>query len=387
MIKRLWSIARLDLILWRRTPFAIAAAVIPPIGMAMVLVTLSLAVLQQPVALVVDGKGPNAQKMQRIIQTDSDAYFLTITDAKIAQRMLDTQEVAAVITIPSDFDEKVAKGEAEVGYVLNNVDIDFSDDIRRSVDRSVAQFDAPQLKLDAEEEEEGPAGSVNPEADNQYLPNPYRVDVYKRDLRQTNVEWFSYQTVSAFILLILNVGLMGTALLSAQDIERKTSLYLVVSPTPSWQLMAGRILGGLIAVMIALLPALILAAYFKVISPPLTHWPALAAIFTTTALAASGLGALLGALFKGSRLIAMAASVVSTYLFLLGGGFTTIAFVPQWVRNLSAFVPTRYAIDGMRQALFYNNLDGVVLDLIILSSTAILTIALGSFAVRKSQLV
>lgn len=387
MIKRLWSIARLDLILWRRTPFAIAAAVIPPIGMAMVLVTLSLAVLQQPVALVVDGKGPNAQKMQRIIQSDSDAYFLTITGANTAQRMLDTQEVAAVITIPSDFDEKVAKGEAEVGYVLNNVDIDFSDDIRRSVDRSVAQFDAPQLKLDAEDAEERPVGSVNLGVENQFLPNPYRVDVYKRDLRQTNVEWFSYQTVSAFILLILNVGLMGTALLSAQDIERKTSLYLVVSPTPSWQLMAGRILGGLIAVMIALLPALILAAYFKVISPPLAHWPALAAIFTTTALAASGLGALLGALFKGSRLIAMAASVVSTYLFLLGGGFTTIAFVPQWVRNLSAFVPTRYAIDGMRQALFYNNLDGVVLDLVILSSTAILTIALGSFAVRKSQSV
>ena len=125
----------------------------------------------------------------------------------MAQRLLDAQEVAAVITIPSDFDEKVAKGEAEVGYVLNNVDIDFSDDIRRSVDRSVAQFDAPQLKLDAEEEEEGPAGSVNPEADNQYLPNPYRVDVYKRDLRQTNVEWFSYQTVSAFILFILNIFL------------------------------------------------------------------------------------------------------------------------------------------------------------------------------------
>ena len=65
MIKRLWSIARLDLILWRRTPFAIAAAVIPPIGMAMVLVTLSLAVLQHPVALVVDGKRTHTPKKKR----------------------------------------------------------------------------------------------------------------------------------------------------------------------------------------------------------------------------------------------------------------------------------------------------------------------------------
>lgn len=44
----------------------------------------------------------------------------------------------------------------------------------------------------------------------------------------------------------------------------------------------------------------------------------------------------------------MAASVICTYLFFLGGGFTTIQFLPTWLRRTTTLVPTRYAIDGLR---------------------------------------
>jgi len=99
--------------------------------------------------------------MQDIIQRDTDAYFLTLTDAKNAKRLLDNQEVAAVITIPKDFDEKLNSHQSNVILTLNNVDIDFADDIRRSVDRSVAHFDAPILSpgdyLEDEARENDPA--------------------------------------------------------------------------------------------------------------------------------------------------------------------------------------------------------------------------------------
>ncbi|MFX6048641.1 ABC transporter permease, partial [Acinetobacter baumannii] len=80
-------------------------------------------------------------------------------------------------------------------------------------------------------------------------------------------------------------------------------------------------------------------------------------MFAATAFFASGLGAIIGAVMSGARTIALASCVVATYLFFLGGGFTTIAFLPDWLRTLSTFAPTRYAIDGMRQALFYTSLD------------------------------
>jgi hypothetical protein len=70
--------------------------------------------------------------------------------------------------------------------------------------------------------------------------------------------------------------------------------------------------------------------------------------------------------FKRSRLVALAAVLASTYPFFLGGGFTTIAFLPAWLRDVSKVVPTRYAIDGIRQALFYPDLQDFGHDMAVL---------------------
>ena len=45
--------------------------------------------------------------------------------------------IAAIIVVPSNFDAALASGDAPLDLYLNNVDIDLSDDIRRSVTRSV----------------------------------------------------------------------------------------------------------------------------------------------------------------------------------------------------------------------------------------------------------
>lgn len=379
----MWTIAKHDLLMWRRMPLAIACALIPPIGMTLILVSLSLAVIKQPVALVVEGHGLHSQHMQQIIESDTDSYVnydfskkLQATDAKTAQRLLENQQIAAIIKIPSDFDQNVQKSVGKVHLILNNVDIDFADDIRRSVDRSVAHFDAPILSPhDAEE------AHKEFELDKS---NPYRILIDEHDLRETNVEWLHYQVIPALVLLVLSVGLMGTALLCAQDIERKTARYLLLYPQHTWILVGGRLLGGVVASLIALVPAVSLCVYFGIITPPLNHWPALVAIFVGTAICASSLGAIVGALLSGSRTIAMASSVVATYMFFLGGGFTTIVFLPAWLQTVSSFIPMRYAIDGMRQALFYSTLNGVTKDISVLYLTAMLCTILGSITVRRS---
>jgi len=96
---------------------------------------------------------------------------------------------------------------------LNNVDSDFSDDIRRTVDRSVAEFDAPPL---------GFLGEQNGAAQGLLLPNVYRVAVAQHNLRHTTVDFLHYNLVPVLVLLVLNVGMLGTALLVAHDIERGT---------------------------------------------------------------------------------------------------------------------------------------------------------------------
>lgn len=372
-IRGMWSLACLDLLLWRRMPLAIVSALIPPLGMAIMLVVLSFTVTQQPVALVNQSQGPYAKQMAELIEADTDAYFLSETNMEEAQRLLRDQEIAAIVVIPPDFNQKARTHTAQVQLILNNVDIDFADDIRRSIDRSVAMFDAPQLALEDE-----PGSSDEPG------PNPYLVTVNEHDLRQTDVDFLRYQVLPVLVLLVLSTGLMGTALLCARDRQQGITRYLALVPGSAWGLVAGRLLGGLLAALIVLVPSLALCLLTGVIAPPLAHWPALLALFVATALAAAGLGAIIGTVLRGTGIIALASSVLAIYLFFLGGGFTTIAFLPQWLRTLSALNPMRYAIDGMRQALFYPDLIGVSTDLMALAGTALAALLIGSVMVRRS---
>jgi ABC-type multidrug transport system permease subunit len=177
---------------------------------------------------------------------------------------------------------------------------------------------------------------------------------------------------------------MGTALLGARDVERRTARHLVLAPVPSLGLVAGRFIGGLLTSVAILLPVMGIAVLTGVIQPPVTHWPALIALFASTALCAAGIGAALGAWFRRSRTVAMMSSIIATYLFFLGGGFTTIAFLPNWLRAVSDFVPIRYAIDGMRQSLFYPDLHGVGVDLLVLAFTAAVATGIGAVMARRS---
>ena len=375
MIRSIWSLARLDLMLWRRSPWAVLSALIPPLGMALLLAVLTLSVGKQPVALVVNANGPSAQQMAHVIEGDTEAYALTVTDARSAAQQLHDQQVAAVVVIPPGFDDAVAHHDATLDLTLNNVDVDFADDIRRTVARSVAEFDAPQL---------GIQGELGGPSKGFLMPNPYRVAVAGNDLRITNVDFLRYQVLPALVLLVLSMGVMGTALLSARDVERGTARHLVLAPVPSWGLVSGRFAGGLLASFIVLAPALVLCTLTGVISPPPGHWPALLALFAATALCAAGIGATLGAWIRGARTVAMAASIVATYLFFLGGGFTTIAFLPVWLRAIASAIPVRYAIEGMRQCLFYPDLAGIPTDLAVLAVTAVLCVGLGARSVRRS---
>jgi ABC-2 type transport system permease protein len=82
--------------------------------------------------------------------------------------------------------------------------------------------------------------------------------------------------------------------------------------------------------------------------------------------------------------VTMTALNASAYLFFLGGGFTTVAFLPHWLQVASRFVPTSYAIEGLRQALFYPDLAGFGHDLLVLTGCAGLSIVLASTLLARA---
>ncbi|HXW36405.1 MAG TPA: ABC transporter permease [Nitrososphaerales archaeon] len=371
-------IALHDLARWRKMPLTAACALVPPIAMMLVLSTLSLAVTTQPVALVVQGTGPAALKMAQIIENDTDAYYLTVCNSTTANSLFANEQVAAVITIPANFTGAVANGTGKVTIKIDNTDFDFSDDLRRSIDRSIVEFNAQSLISNTD--------PTTGELVNSSATNPYHVGLVEYDLRQTTVDWFHYQLVPTFVLLTLNVGLVGTAMLCALDEDSKTARMLVLSPQRGWVLVAGRIMGGVLACVVTVVPAILFSILIGFVTVPVSQLPALAGIFLGTALCASGTGAIVGTSVKGTRYVAFLSSIIASYLFFLGGGFTAIEFVPKWLQTVSTLIPTSYSIDALRQALFYPNPVGVPLSLIVLGVYAAGCVAVGAAIMRRSWL-
>jgi ABC-type multidrug transport system permease subunit len=401
MMRAAWGMAKNDLAIWLRSPAAIATSLLPALGMGILIAVLTNSVGQQPVALVAAGHGPQAARMAKIIRSDAEAYLLEDMTTADAERAIGEQRVAAIIVVPEDFDAAMAQADASVDLYLNNVDIDLADDLRRSVTRSVAEFDAPQLGLLGELH--GPSAGL-------LLPNPYRVAVAEHDTRQTNVSFLQYQVIPIIVLIVISIGLLGTALLTARDFERGTAKMLSLSPASALSLVVGRLLGGTL-ITIGLVTPLIglgfvtrsipfcsedaeLPLWLTILSSgpcawqlptvPWSHALALAALLVTVTLTTAGLGTLLGVALRDARIVTMTGLNVAAYLFFLGGGFTTVAFMPHWLQVTSRFVPTRYAIEGLRQALFYPELAGFGHDLLVLTLCAAVSVALAAARLTRS---
>ncbi|MFN2602335.1 MAG: ABC transporter permease [Gemmatimonadaceae bacterium] len=401
MMRPLWGMARNDLAVWLRSPAAIAAALLPALGMGVLVAVLTNSVGQQPVALVMKGQGPAATRISKIFKGDADAYLLKDMTSAEAERALGEERVAAIIVVPENFDHAVARSSAVADLYLNNIDIDLADDIRRSVTRTAAEFDAPQLGL---------LGELHGPSEGTLMPNPYRVAVAEHDLRDTNVSFLQYQVIPIVILIVISIGLLGTSLLTARDFERGTAKMLVLGPVNMSFLVVGRLLGGALITIALVAPLVALGfvthripycaeestapLWVTILTsgpcgwilpvPSASHALALVALMLAVTLMTVGLGTLLGVALRDTRLVTMTGLNASAYLFFLGGGFTTVAFLPHWLQIASRFVPTSYAIEGLRQALFYPDLTGFKTDMIVLSGSAMGSVVLASVMLARA---
>lgn len=375
-MKVLWALALHDVRAWLRSPVMLALSLLPALGMGVLVAILSISIGRQPVAIVQEGQGPIAAHMAHLLEADEEAYLVTRLDREEAKRALAELRVAAVLVIPADFDERIGQADARVELHLDNVvDVDLADDIRRAVTRSLSELDAPQL---------GIVGELHGPSEGLVLPNPFRIALAEHDRRETNVEFFEYEIVPILVLVILGVGVLGTGLLAARDVERGTMKQTLLAPVGSWVIIGAKLLGGTLATILILVPVCGVALALGWLRAPPGHWPPFLALLFALVVLAVGLGLALGVWIRRPRLVAMAGLNISAYLFFLGGGFATVAFLPPWLETASRFVPTSYAISALRQILFYPDLDGVMMNLVMVTASALFCVAAGVVALRRS---
>jgi ABC-type multidrug transport system permease subunit len=359
-VRIVWAILKKDLRVWLRQPTNVAATVIPPISFLLVQALGAAAVGRSPVALVDLDNGPQGQQVAQSI-VNADVFRVHPATPAQAQAMLKNLDVVAVITIPADFSQRFQSHQPDpVAVTVNNLNLDFTNDIRRAVPDAITQYYQTQ-------------GAAS----------PIKISINESDLRQQDVELFQYAVIPTVVMLLLISGVLTAGLATAREWEMRTIKEVLLSPAPDGALIVGKVLAGFVTTFCLGALVLGLGAALGYTRPEGVYWASMLGIVALVALFGAGLGVALGAFLQRIQPTIGVSINAALYLFFLSGGVGVLAFEPGWLQNLAAAIPLTYGTHALQMAVFYSSSDLLARDAAVLAGSALLTLLIGSLAVRR----
>jgi ABC-2 type transport system permease protein len=359
-IRAAWAIYRKDLALWRHNPGILIATLISPVLLLGLGVVLGAAVGNSPVALVTLDPGPLGQQMQQIFH-QANVFRITDASPEQVQMLLTNLDVAAVITIPADFTQRVQAHESSpIDLTLNNLNLDFVNDIRRAVPDAITQFYAAQ-------------GSAS----------PLKVTMLETDLRHRDVNFFQYIVLPIIVMMLTMNGLLTNGTTAASEWETHQIKEMLLAPVPRTAIIVGKVLAGFTTTLLLGVLILALGAAAGWTQPVGIYIVTSVLMMALIALFSTGLGVALGALLQRVQPVLIASAMGAFGLFALAGGLTVLAFEPTWLQNLAAFSPVTYGVHALEQAVFYSSSDQFGRDVLVLGLSGLVAIWLGILMMRR----
>jgi ABC-2 type transport system permease protein len=359
-LHNIWTIFWKDLRVWLRQPSTIAATIIPPLGFMLVEALGAAAVGRSPVALVVQDSGAKGAQMAQIIH-NADVFRISGANAQQARVLINNLDVVAIITIPPNFTQRVDAHEpATIDVTVNNLNLDFTNDIRRSVPDAITQFYQAQ-------------GSAS----------PIKVTMNESDLRSQDVSLLQFSVLPTIVLLLMIGGLITGGLAVAREWESQTIKELLLSPATASAVIVGKVLAGFLTTFVLGLLVFMLADILGWTQPQGIYWLTTLLIIALVALFSSGLGVAIGALLRRIQPVIAISINAALYLFFLAGGIAVIAFEPVWLQNIAAFIPLTYGNHALQMAVFYASADQLGRDVTVLGLSALAALCLGILSMRR----
>jgi ABC-type multidrug transport system permease subunit len=349
-----------DLQVWLRQPVTLAATVAPALILILVELLGAQTVGRSPVALVVQDNGPQATRMAQAIR-DANVFRLQEVDAARAQALLKNLDVVAVVTIPAGFSQRTqAHAEAKLNVTVNNLNLDFTNDIRRAVPDAITRYYAAQ-------------------GDH----SPVKISMDEHDLRPRDIQMFQYSILPVVMLLLLISGLISGGNAAAREWESATVKELLLSPVSGGAIIAGKVLAGFLTSFAVGTVVLLVAFGLGWVYPQGMYWINALVVVGLVAIFGASLGVAIGAALQRIMPVIAVSVNVAFYLFFLAGGMGVLAFEPVWLQNIAAFVPLTYGVHALQMALFYNSADLLGRDVLVLGFSSLVALLLGAIAVRR----
>lgn len=360
------AIAQKDWLRFRRQPFLLFVSIVMPLVFIFFYAIIVPASATNPVVVALEGDGAAAR---RFLQTLADihsqeaAYFEIVTsDPETARRQFENGRAFGLIVIPTDFDQRVAAGTAVVELHINNINSDYSKNLRLRLDKAVYQFN---------QAEKGPLIAVNETA---WLPR----DPWMRD----------YISTSLLLFACLYSGMVNTGLQVAGEWNDRTVKMLLLAPVSRGSLVAGKVLAGLgQSVMSLTLVLLVLTLIFD-FSPTGTWW-AMGGLILVVLLLGAGLGAIFGVASKQTLATTSILIALSVALFLISGNEDSMRglawdgpIVVLW--RLARLFPTTYAFLAARSLWLTGETAALGRDLGIVLATTFVVMSGAGWLLRRA---
>ena len=279
------------------------------------------------VALINNSDSSFAKDFQKNLEEgDTIKVNKEVTSLDEAKEKMTRSELDAAIILPEGFGDtkegqKYPSGEAKVVYTQNNQQ---SGVALTSILES--QFKQVNEKL---------------------VPSDAPFKVANEELNENSLSAFDYTFAGLLGFAIIGMGIFGPINVFPELKKMGILRRLSTTPLRVWQYFVSTMIGqaiiGLVSIAIMFIIA-IAVFHLQVVG----NWFELAAFVVLSIAMILGIGLALGGWAKNERQVAPLANIIVFPMMFLSGTFFPRFLMPEWLQNISAFLPLTPVIDGIR---------------------------------------
>src|SRR5579859_4293020 len=322
-LRALRAVMRKDIKVALTQRLLVALGIVIPVNFLLLFMLFAINGGQAPTAVVMEDHGPLAQKFLTAME-GANSFQITLMNERQAQSEMGAGHIVAIVTVPQSFDSDLSAGRpVELPVVVNNLQVDFTNDIRRAVPMTVTSFYA------------------------EAYPGQVTVRASEVDVQPSDTGYISYLAVSVAVLGLLLAGILQGAQSAAKEHEAATVIELVLSPAAAWAIVAGKLLAALAVNAVSGVVVILVVALVG--SPPAHPVEVLGfALLLMTAFAS--LGILVGNLVRRRQAAIPLAIGTSLPLFFVSGPFGPINWLGQLNSVIAHLSPAYYGIAAFQHA-------------------------------------
>jgi ABC-2 type transport system permease protein len=324
-LRAAFAILKNDLRLNLVKPFATILALVIPINFLILFVLFAIGGARVPVGVVTTGSGIYGTRMVQSLDASLTFHIQPIPTVAAGQSLIKTHRSVATIQIPPGFSKSIKTGtEANIPLTLNNLNVDFADDVRRAMPLAILNFYRRNFP--------------------QSLPFHWReIDAYAH-----NVTFLGYLSVSIQTVALLIGGLLFGGRGTAREWEHGTMKELMLAPIPPWSIVLGKLSAAMVNGIVS--AALVLGVLLLLGMHPLA-WGQLLVVMFITLFVFISLGIAVGSLAKSEFIVIPLAFSLGLPLFFLSGAFGPVSWgtpAGEWIAKV---FPVVYANAAFQHAV------------------------------------